>query len=218
MIDSRHVNLVGDEIDTGIDAELCENLFALPFVQANSGNSAATGRLLVSHREPPSGSERYSEANRHISCQAPAHLSRSFCAVACVRRIASMLDSALPLRSGAIPTDSVSAQKSTAPTPSGSTYVLSKDAIPRVNYRVRRRRYADTPFLIYQNDWYEIDELADSIWLACEHGLTVEAITKAVATGHGLPLGEALAATVGILERFRALGFVELPDAGTTDL
>lgn len=89
--------------------------------------------------------------------------------------------------------------------------------MPRVNHRVRRRRYAETPWLIHQNDWYELDAVTDTIWRACERASSVEMVVKTVADEHALPLGEALAATVAILERFRALGFVDLPGVSRSD-
>ena len=89
----------------------------------------------------------------------------------------------------------------------GST--LSKSAVPEVNPRVRRRHYDETRWLVEHNDWYEIDELADAVWLACEQSLTVEQIVEQVAADQGLPLNEALAATVYLLERFSALGFIQ---------
>jgi hypothetical protein len=89
---------------------------------------------------------------------------------------------------------------------------LSKHAVPKVHYRLRRRRYNDTSWLIDHNDWYELDELTDAVWLACEQGLTVEQIVESVAARQGLPLNEALAATIDTLARFQSLGFLEWED------
>jgi hypothetical protein len=89
---------------------------------------------------------------------------------------------------------------------------ISKDATPRANFRVRRRRYDTTSWLVDRNTWYQIDELADTVWLSCEDGFTVEQIAHEVARRHQLPLGEALAGTVGLLLHFRALGLVALDE------
>jgi hypothetical protein len=87
---------------------------------------------------------------------------------------------------------------------------LAKDAVPRVNYRVRRRHYGDSRWLVYRNDWYVIDELSDTVWLACQEGYTIEKITHEVAARHQYPLGEALAAVVGLILHLRSLGLVSI--------
>ncbi len=86
---------------------------------------------------------------------------------------------------------------------------VSKHAVPKVSYRVRRRRYSDAAWLLHHNDRYQLDALTDSIWLACEESLTIEQIIERVAAEHSLPLDEAIAATVYTLEQFRGLGFLE---------
>ena len=90
---------------------------------------------------------------------------------------------------------------------------LSKHAVPKVHYRLRRRRYNDTSWLVDYNDLYELDDVTDAVWLACEQELTVEQIIRTVAERQGLPLNEALAATVVTLQRFRELGFLDWEDA-----
>jgi hypothetical protein len=85
---------------------------------------------------------------------------------------------------------------------------VARDALVEVDYRVRRRRYDDSSFLVRHLEYVEIDEITDGVWLACEHGGTVGDVINVVAERHQLPLGEAIAATVVILERLRALGFV----------
>ena len=85
---------------------------------------------------------------------------------------------------------------------------VSRDAVVEVDYRVRRRRYGDTSFLIRRNEYVETDHLTDSVWVACEQGDRLGDVIASVAERTGLPLGEATAAAVFTIERFRALGFV----------
>jgi hypothetical protein len=94
---------------------------------------------------------------------------------------------------------------------------VSRDAAVRADYRVRRRRYGDMRILIRRTQHYQLDQLTDSVWLACERGSTVGEIVKTVAREHGLPLADALAATVFTLEQFRAVGIVtyEVPTVVT---
>jgi hypothetical protein len=85
---------------------------------------------------------------------------------------------------------------------------IRRDAVVRADYRVYRRRYNELTLLIRHTEYFEIDAITDSVWLGCERSSTVGEITESVARRHALPLGEALAATILTLERFRALGFV----------
>jgi hypothetical protein len=85
---------------------------------------------------------------------------------------------------------------------------VARDAVVEVDYRVRRRKYHDTSFLIRRTDYVELDDLTDSVWLACEQGGTVGDVIKAVAEHQRLPIGDAVGAVAVTLERFRALGFV----------
>jgi hypothetical protein len=85
---------------------------------------------------------------------------------------------------------------------------VSRDTAVRVDFRVRRRKYADTAVLIRHNDFVELDDLTDTIWLTVERGATIGEVATALATRHELPLGEALAATVATLESLREMGFV----------
>lgn len=90
---------------------------------------------------------------------------------------------------------------------------LSTRAHPKARYTVRRRRYAETPWLVLRNQWYELDELADAIWRACDGAASVEQITRKVAAEHALPLGEALAAVVGAVVQFHELGMLDFDEA-----
>jgi hypothetical protein len=85
---------------------------------------------------------------------------------------------------------------------------VARDALVRVDYRVRRRKYDDTSILIRRTEYVELDDLSDSVWLACEMGGTVGDVISAVAERSGLELGDAIGSVVVTLERFRALGFV----------
>ena len=85
---------------------------------------------------------------------------------------------------------------------------IRTDWIARVDYRVRRRRFGQTTFLIRNNEYVTIEPLADTAWLACERDWTVAEIIRLVAERHSLPIESALSATVEALERFRALGFM----------
>jgi hypothetical protein len=62
--------------------------------------------------------------------------------------------------------------------------------------------------LLYHNDWYELDGVSDTIWLACEESLTIEQIAQRVVERHDLKSNEALAAVIFTLEVYRGLGFV----------
>jgi Coenzyme PQQ synthesis protein D (PqqD) len=90
---------------------------------------------------------------------------------------------------------------------------LSTRAYPKARYTVRRRRYAEVPWLVNRNDWYELDDLANAIWCACDGTLTVEQITRRIAEIHALPLGEALAATVGAVVWFHDLELLDLQES-----
>jgi hypothetical protein len=85
---------------------------------------------------------------------------------------------------------------------------VARDALVEVDYRVRRRRYHDSSILVRRTDYVELDDLSDSVWLACEMGGTVGDVIEAVADRQRLPLGDAVGAVVVTLERFRALGFL----------
>lgn len=85
---------------------------------------------------------------------------------------------------------------------------IRRDGIVRADHRVRRRRYGEQALLVRHVEYVVLDAIADSVWLGCERGDTVGEIVTGVAGRHGLPLHEALAATVAALEHFRALGFV----------
>lgn len=87
---------------------------------------------------------------------------------------------------------------------------ISRDAVPRVSWEVRRRRYGDRRWLVRHNDVYEIDPVTDAVWLGCAEGLTVEATIHRVAQTFELPVADAVARTVDALSGFSRLGFVEL--------
>jgi hypothetical protein len=89
---------------------------------------------------------------------------------------------------------------------------ISKQAVPRTSFRVRRRRYGDARWLVSHNEIYHVDALTDTVWLACTEGLTVEELAHRVADREDLPLAEALAATVGTLELLRERGLIELDE------
>jgi hypothetical protein len=85
---------------------------------------------------------------------------------------------------------------------------ISRDAIPRVSFEVRRRRYGDRRWLVRHNDIYEIDPVTDAVWLGCAEGLTVQETIHRVAQAFELPIADAIAQTVEALSRFSRLGFV----------
>ena len=87
---------------------------------------------------------------------------------------------------------------------------ISRDAVPRVSWEVRRRRYGERRWLVRHNDVYEIDPVTDAVWLGCADGLTVEATIRGVAETFELPLADAIARTVAALSGLAGLGFVEL--------
>jgi inorganic pyrophosphatase len=89
------------------------------------------------------------------------------------------------------------------------TQTISKDAVPRMDYRVRRRRSGERVHLVYRNRFHELDALSDAVWLAGEQGLSIEQICHRLESRHALPLDEAIAATMASLEWFHSLGFVE---------
>jgi hypothetical protein len=92
----------------------------------------------------------------------------------------------------------------------GERTTISRDAVPRVSWEVRRRRYGDRRWLVRHNDVYEIDPVTDAVWLGCAEGLTVAATIHRVAQTFELPVADAIARTVDALSGFMALGFVEL--------
>jgi hypothetical protein len=95
--------------------------------------------------------------------------------------------------------------------------VISKNAIPRTNFRVRRRRYNDITWLVQHNEWVALDDLSDLVWRACEASLTVEQIALSLAAEGNIPLRDALAATVYALGEFHQMGFVSLMEAQMED-
>lgn len=92
----------------------------------------------------------------------------------------------------------------------GERMTISRDAVPRVSWEVRRRRYGDGRWLVRHNDVYEIDPVTDAVWLACAEGLTVEATIHRVAKAFELSLADAIAQTVEALSGLLRLGFVEI--------
>ena len=91
---------------------------------------------------------------------------------------------------------------------------ISKRAVPRTRVEVRRRRYdAQTTWLVSRNDWFELDELTDQVWLACDEGLTVEQIAQTISDRSGLAARDALAATILAIDHFRKLHLVDLDEA-----
>jgi hypothetical protein len=92
---------------------------------------------------------------------------------------------------------------------------VPRQARVRTDFRVRRRRYHTATFLLRHNEWYEIDRMTDTVWQACEEGLTVGEIVSRVARRHRVPVAEAVAAVSYALGHFLELGFVEIiPCAG----
>jgi len=87
---------------------------------------------------------------------------------------------------------------------------ISRDAVPRVSWEVRRRRYGDRRWLVRHNDVYEIDPVTDAVWLGCAEGLTVQETILRVAHDLELPIADAISQTVEALSGFLSLGFVEL--------
>ena len=92
----------------------------------------------------------------------------------------------------------------------GEHVTISRDSTPRVSWEVRRRRYGDRRWLVRHNDVYEIDAVTDAVWLGCTEGLTVQATIGRVAEACGLPIDDAIAATVQALGQLAGLGFVDL--------
>ena len=92
----------------------------------------------------------------------------------------------------------------------GERLTISRDSIPRVSWEVRRRRYGDRRWLVRHNDVYEIDPVTDAVWLGCTDGLTVQATIGRVAEACGLPIDDAISATVHALGQLAGLGFVDL--------
>jgi hypothetical protein len=87
---------------------------------------------------------------------------------------------------------------------------VSRRARVRTDFRVRRRRYRTASFLLFHNEWYEIDDVTDTVWQACEEGITVGEMVSRVAARHRVPMREAVAAVSYALGYFLELGFVEL--------
>jgi len=92
------------------------------------------------------------------------------------------------------------------------TVSVSSRARARTDFRVRRRRYNSATMLVFHNDWFEIDQVTDTVWTACEDGLTVAEIIQRVAARHQLALPESMAAVSYALGHFQSLGFVELSE------
>jgi hypothetical protein len=89
---------------------------------------------------------------------------------------------------------------------------ISTSLIPKADYHVRRRKYLDGPWLIANSRFYQLDTLTDHLWVACDGNATIEEIAKGLSATENLTLGEALAATLLILEYFRELGFISYVD------
>lgn len=87
---------------------------------------------------------------------------------------------------------------------------ISSQARLRTNFRVRRRRYNAATVLVFHNDWYQVDAITDTVWLACEQGATVGETVQRVADEHKLPLQEAVAAVSFAVGWFLELGMAEL--------
>ena len=94
----------------------------------------------------------------------------------------------------------------------GESLSISRDAVPRVSWEVRRRRLGDRRWLIRHNDIFEIDPVTDAVWMACADGLAVKEIVVHVARIFALEMPAALEATSHALARFAHLGFVTFED------
>jgi len=87
---------------------------------------------------------------------------------------------------------------------------ISRDAVPRASWEVRRRRYGDGRWLVHHNDVFEIDPVTDAVWLACAEALTVEAIIHRVAAAFELSVPDAITQTIEALSGLLRRGFVEI--------
>ncbi len=95
---------------------------------------------------------------------------------------------------------------------------ITREAVPKADYRVRRRKYGDERLLIRHTKYIRIDEVTDCVWLACERDCTVEQIINSVANTYQIPSDQAITATMLRLERLRALGFVTFdPNLSASD-
>ncbi|MEA3334274.1 MAG: hypothetical protein U9R25_00065 [Chloroflexota bacterium] len=95
---------------------------------------------------------------------------------------------------------------------------ISRDAVPRTNFMVRRRRFDEAIWLVRYNDWYVLDDPSDYVWRGCEASWTVEEIIKRMAVDQDMSLADAMAATVYALGLFRELGFLTWDDVEDTDV
>lgn len=88
------------------------------------------------------------------------------------------------------------------------TESIPASAVPRVSFRVRRRRTHERTWLLENNRLFEVDEVTDAVWLACQERLSVEGIIRRIAARRDLSIGEATEIAVITLLRFRQLGLV----------
>jgi phosphoenolpyruvate phosphomutase len=84
-------------------------------------------------------------------------------------------------------------------------------AVPTARYDVRRRKYKGEVSLIRGNEFYRLDEVADSIWIRCEGSSTLREIAESLAAAEDFTLGEAVAATIVAVEFFRRQGLIDIP-------
>jgi hypothetical protein len=91
--------------------------------------------------------------------------------------------------------------------------IVASDSVPKASWEVRRRRYGDGRWLVRHNEIYELDPVTDAVWVACVEGLTIDEIVRRVAHEAGVPIAEALKATITALRRLEHLGMVELEEA-----
>ena len=86
---------------------------------------------------------------------------------------------------------------------------ISTELVPKPEYHVRRRKYDGVVWLIANNYFYELDELADSIWLECDGRHTLEQIAQGLLSARQLPLDMALSATIMAVESFHSSGLIK---------
>jgi len=86
---------------------------------------------------------------------------------------------------------------------------IYKNSIVICDARVQRRKYSDEPWLILHHEWIKLDSFGDAIWSECQDGKTVEGIALSLQSRFQIPLYEALAATVGMMEMLRSRGMMQ---------
>jgi hypothetical protein len=87
---------------------------------------------------------------------------------------------------------------------------VTADSVPKRDFSVRRRKYEGRCWLIVRTSFYEIDDMVEDVWLACNGDASVGAIARDVAAHRGVSQAEADAMTRNAVKLLVDLRLIQL--------